>query len=149
MKLRTVLPMLAVATFALAACAPKVDYAKFHELAVEAANKAKDVSYSKVVLDGYTKDEDGKKEEWDKITVKFSKGTFEATALTHLEEIGAALYLNVMVAQTVGESENYTYYAGGSFKLEVKDGDTYQWNEYGLLTSVTGSDSKLTVSYTK
>ena len=38
MKLKTILPMLAVATFALSACAPKVEYKEFHEKA-EAAVK--------------------------------------------------------------------------------------------------------------
>ena len=155
MKLRTVLPMLAVATFALAACAPKVDYAKFHELAVKAAEKAKEASFSKVVLDGYTKDEDGKKEEFDNITLKFEKGSYSATSLTHLDEVAVAIMLQALVAENIPEAEKdekVTYYAGGSFKVEAEeDGkkSVMEWNDLGLLTSMTGDDSKLTVKYSK
>ena len=154
MKLRTVLPMLAVATFALAACAPKVDYAKFHELAVKAAEKAKEASFSKVVVDGYMKDEDGNKETFDKITVKFEKGAYAATSITHLDEVAVALILQGIVAQNVPEDKDgkTTYYAGSTFKVEAEeDGkkSVMEWNDLGLVTSMTGDDSKLTVKYTK
>ena len=152
MKLRTVLPMLAVATFALAACAPKVDYAKFHELAVKAAEKAKEASFSKVVLDGYEIDEDGKKQEFDNITVKFEKGAYAASSITHLDEVAVAILLQTLVAENIPESDKVTYYAGGSFKVvSEEDGkkNTMEWNDLGLLTSMNGDDGKLTVKYSK
>lgn len=154
MKLRTVLPMLAVATFALAACAPKVSFEEFKKKADEAAEKAKEVSYSKVVVDGYVED-DGEKQSFDKVTVKVDKGSFVPTNVLHVDEIAVAAFLNVSTAAGVaalGEDENTTYYAGGSFKVEtVEDGkkNTANFNEYGFLTSITGDSSKLTVSYTK
>lgn len=154
MKLRTVLPMLAVATFALAACAPKVSFEEFKKKADEAAEKAKEANYSKVVIDGYIED-DGEKQTFDKVEVKVEKGVFTPKNITHLDEIAAAAILNVTTASGVaalGEDENTTYYAGGSFKVEtVEDGkkNTANFNEYGFLTSVTGDSSKLTVSYTK
>ena len=155
MKLRTVLPMLAVATFALAACAPKVDYAKFHDLAVKAAEKAKEASFSKVVVDGYMKDEDGNKETFDKITVKFEKGAYAATSITHLDEVAVAIMLQALVAENIPDAdkdEKVTYYAGSTFKVEAEeDGkkSVMEWNDLGLVTSMTGDDSKLTVKYTK
>ena len=151
MKLRNVLPMLAVATFALAACASKVDYDKFIEKAKEAAEKAKDVSFSEVVLDGYYT-EDGKKQNFDKVTVKFEKGSYAATNITHLDEVAYAMVLEGLRAQNMPKSDKATYYAGSTFKVVYEDGDdkgTYEYNQYALLTSIKGDDSKLTVSYKK
>lgn len=154
MKLRTVLPMLAVATFALAACASKVSFEEFKKKADEAAEKAKEANYSKVVVDGYYED-DGEKTTFDKVTVKCEKGVFAATNALHIEETGVAIFLNITTAAGVaalGEDENTTYYAGGSFKVEtVEDGkkNTATFNEYGFLTGMTGDSAKLTVSYTK
>ena len=151
MKLIKVLPMLAVAAFSLSACASKCDYAKFHELAVEATKKAKDVSFSKVVIDGY-ETENGKKQDFDNITIKFSGGVYSAITLTHLEESAAALLLTSLQASVIGEDKSVEYYAGGSFKV-VGTGDNkdakMEWNQYGLLTSMSDKDSKLTVKYSK
>ena len=158
MKLRTVLPMLAVATFALTACASKVSYSEFHEKAVEAAKKAKDVSYSKVVIDGYTIDENGDKDEWSGLEIRFEKGAY-ATKSTLLsdpvafaEEGIAVALLTGLRAENIGEDENNTYYAGSTFKVEtVKDDkkSVAEYNEYALLTSISGESGNLTVKYTK
>lgn len=158
MKLRTVLPMLAVATFALAACAPKVEYSKFHELATEAAKKAKDVSYSKVVVDGYEIDDEGKKQEWDNLEIRFEKGAYTTKSAllsdpeAYAKEAVAVLMLSAMTADMMPEDEHCTYYAGGSFKVvSEEDGkkNTAEFNEYGLLTSLSGDDGKMTVKYSK
>ena len=155
MKLRTVLPMLAVATFALAACAPKVDYAKFHELAVEAAKEAAKQTFEKVTFDGWYKDGD-KKEEIGKVEIKFKEGVFvsKTSILSDAElaakELAVAAMLNVMVAEAIPEDEKTTYYAGGSFKVVTEDEDgkyTAEFNKYGLLTSMSGDDGKYTVKY--
>ena len=150
MQLRKVLPLLAVSTFCLVGCASKVDYAKFNEQAKAANEKAKDVSYSKVVLDGYYTD-DGQKQSFDKVTVKFEKGSYAATDILHLDEVAYALVLEGLKAQNIPNDDKATYYAGSTFKVVYDDGEknTYEWNQYGLLTSIKGSDSKLTVSYTK
>ena len=156
MKLRTVLPMLAVATFALAACASKVDYAKFHEQAVEAAKQAKEQTFEKVVFDGWYKDDDGKKEEIGKVEIKFNKGVFvnKTSLLSDAElaatEMGVAFLLNALTAENIPEDEKTTYYAGGSFKVVAEDEDgkyTAEFNKYGLLTSMSGDDGKYTVKY--
>lgn len=158
MKLRTVLPMLAVATFALAACASKVDYAKFHEKAVAAAKEAKEQVFEKVTFDGWYKNEDGKKEEIGKVEIKFNKGVFvnKTSLLSDAElagkEMGVAFMLNALTAENIGEDDDFTYYAGSTFKVEIKDEDgksTAQFNKYGLLTSMTGEDGKYTVKYSK
>ena len=141
MKLRTVLPMLAVATFALAACAPKVDYAKFHEKAVEAAKQ--DPGYKKVTIKGsekgsvmgisielkfdhvYEKDGDS----WKK-----TKGEDGAADL-------AAAEIFLMNASMVDEDKDCEYYAGSTFKVVYKDGDDKMeatFDKYGCLTSEKG-----------
>ena len=157
MKLRTVLPMLAVATFALAACASKVDYDKFIEKAKEAAEKSKEVSFSEVVLDGYYT-EDGKKQNIEKITIRFEKGAFatKSAALSapvaYAEELVYVAMLEGLRAQNMPKSDKATYYAGSTFKVVYEDGDdkgTYEYNQYALLTAIKGDDSKLTVSYKK
>ena len=158
MKLRTVLPMLAVATFALTACASKVNYEEFHKKAVEAVEKAKDVSYSKVVVGGYTKDEDGKKEEFDNVEIRFEKGAYATKSALLSDPVAYASegilvgMLTALRADMIGEEENTTYYAGSTFKVvSEKDGDKYtaEWNEFGLLTSMDGDGTKYTVKYTK
>ena len=142
MKLRTVLPMLAVATFALAACAPKVDYAKFHEKAVAAAKE--DPGYKKVTIKGSLKSSAGGMNidvkfdhvyEKDGHSWKLSKGEegliVEAAALTFVS----------LRAEDVPEDKDYEYYAGGSFKVVMKDGDdkaTVTFDKYGYVTSEKG-----------
>ena len=138
----------------LTACASKTDYATFHSKAVEAGEKAKEVSFSKVVLSGSYVDKDGNKQSYDNVTIKFEKGAYAAGGLTDttLAQAGAVVYLSAMQAQLVGESENNTYYAGSSFKVVYeKDGDktTTLWNQYGLMTSVKSGSDQLKVSYKK
>ena len=157
MKLRTVLPMLAVATFALAACAPKVEYAEFHEKAVAAAKEAAKQTFEKVTFDGWYKDDDGKKQEIGKVEIKFKEGVFvnKTSILSDAElagkEMGVALILNAVVAQSIPEDEKTTYYAGDTFKVVSEDEEdgkyTAQFNKYGLLTSMQGEDGKYTVKY--
>ena len=146
--------LIGVASLAmLTACASKTDYASFHSKAVEAAEKAKEMSYSQVVVSGSYVDEDNKKQEYNNVTVSFDKGTFKAGNLTHLDEVAVALVLNLSTANLVGEEENTTYYAGSSFKtVYEKDGnkETTTWNQYGLLATVKSSDGdNLKVSYKK
>ena len=158
MKLRNVLPMLAVATFALTSCASKVTYKEFHEKAVEAAKKAKEVSFSKVVFDGYYEDE-GKKEELKNIEIKFDKGEFApksemSLSEGYMNEVAVAMILQMITADVIPEDEEgkTTYYAGSSFKVvSEEDGKKYtaEWNQYGLLTSMKGDGSEYTVKYSK
>ena len=143
----------AAALVLLTACGPaKTTYEKFHEKAVAAAEKAKEVSYSSVVLDGSMKDDEGKTQKFDKITIKFNKGAFEATNLLHLEEVAAALLLNASCAYLAPKEDNTTYYAGNGFKISYKSDEgtkTATWNANGLLTSTVDGDAKITVKYSK
>ena len=157
MTLRKVLPMLAVTTFALAACAPKVDYAKFHEKAVEAAKQ--DPGYKKVTIKGSAKgsaegismdfkfdhvyEKDGN--DWKK--TKGEDG--------FLLEMMAAMFV-AMRAEDVVEDEDYEYYAGSTFKVVMKDGDDkaeVTFDKYGYVTSEKGksdnADVDIKVSWSK
>ena len=154
MKLRNVLPMLAVATFALAACAPKVDFKKFNEKAKAAAEKAKDVSFSKVVVNGEIK-MSGYSVEFKDVTVKFEKNAFSGS-LTDEKQIMVVGYLNAMRAEAITESKDAVYYAGTTFKVESTSKDAegkMEWNKYGLLTLLdtkSGDDfMKVTAKYSK
>ena len=150
MKLRSILPMLAVATFTLSACASKVSFADFQKKANEAMEKAKDVSFSKVVVDGYISSE-GSKTEFDKVEIKFEKGSYTTDASLLSKESICALAMNFTFVSlaAIEEDEDCTYYAGGSFKVVDKDKNQMEWNQYGLLTSMKTEDSKLTVKYSK
>ena len=156
MKLRTVLPMLAVATFALAACASKVDYEKFHEKAVEAAKQ--DPGYKKVTIKGSEKgsvmgvsfevkfdhvyEKDGN--DWKK-----TKGEDGAADL-------AALEIFLMNASMIEKDDDCEYYAGSTFKVVFKDGDDKMeanFDKYGYLVSekgkADGGEVDIKVSWSK
>lgn len=133
----------------LTACAPKCSYSDFHSKAVAAVEKAKEKSFT-VTLKGTYKDDNGDKKNYDNLTVKFNKGSFEATNITHLDEVAAALVLNLSTADLVGESDKVTYYAGSTFKTVTKDDNgtsTVTWNKFGLPTQLKDSDSNLKISY--
>ena len=133
----------------LTACAPKTTYAKFHEKAVAAVEKAKEKSFS-VTIKGTYKDDNGNKKDYDNVTVKWNKGSYEATNVTHLDEVAAAILLNLSTADLVGESDKITYYAGSTFKIVQKDDNgssTTTWSKFGLPTSVKDSDSNLKITY--
>ena len=157
MKLRTVLPMLAVATFALAACAPKVDYAKFHEKAVAAAKE--DPGYKKVTIKGTLKGSAGGMS----IDVKFDH-VYEKDGSDWKKSKGEdGLIVEMMAgalvsmrAEDVPEDKDYEYYAGGSFKVVMKDdGDkaTITFDKYGYVTSekgkAEGSEVDVKISWAK
>ena len=142
MKLRTVLPMLAVATFALAACAPKVDYAKFHEKAVEAAKN--DPAYKKVTIKGSLKASGGGMSMDLKFDHVYEKDG-NSWKLTKGEEgliiEAAALSFVSLRAEDVPESDEYEYYAGSTFKVVVKDGEDkaeMTFDKFGYVTSEKG-----------
>jgi len=149
MKLAKVLPMLAVSAFCLAGCASKVDYAKFHE---EATN-VKEHSFKKatVKLDGSSNLAGLKIELKGSVKYIYNNGwqiseddTSEAAV-----QAASALYI-AMNAALVGESENYEYYAGGSFKVVDKENNvTQEFNGFGLLTSYKSDDMKASISYSK
>ena len=149
--------LIGVASLAmLTACASKTDYASFHEKAVAAFKEAKEVSFSEVVLKGTSKDEDGE-HKYDGLTIKFEKGSFKATNISHLDEVAAALMLSFLTADLIPEESDVTYYAGSTFKVVSQDEDskgTMTWNKYALPTAVKTSDkdgnqSNYTVSYKK
>ena len=155
MKLNKVLPMLAVATFALAACAPKVDYKKFHEKAEAAAKKAKDASFSKVVVNGSVK-YGSMSYEFKDVSVKFESNKFVAGL--DANEVMVAEFLNGNRAENILEDKETTYYAGSTFKVEAnsKEGKgKMEWNKYGLMTliDVKAEDesyvAKVTAKYSK
>ena len=133
----------------LTACAPKCSYADFHSKAVAAMEKAKEKSFS-VTIKGTYKDDNGDKKEYDNVALKWEKGAFTYTNVTHLDEVAAAIVLNVITADVIGENENSTYYAGSTFKVVTKDDNgtsTTTWNKFALPTQIKGSDSNLKITY--
>ena len=151
MKLK-VLTLIGAGLFALTACGGKaVTYDEFHQKAVEAYNSSKEVSYSKVVLDGSYKDSDGKTQKFDKLTISFDKGLYVPTNALHADEDLAAIAMNLTFASLEGNSEDTKYYVGGFKSVYEKDDSklTKQWNKYGLVTSIVSGDTKFSVSYSK
>ena len=143
MKLNKVLPMLAVATFALAACAPKVDFAKFQEKAKAAVKK--ESGYKKAVVKGTEKGDffgastelkfdhtfelDGKV--W-----KLAKGDENLAA-----EAARGMLEERVTDAAVEEEKHCTYYAGSTFKVIYEDGDDKmeaQYDKFGYPTIQKG-----------
>lgn len=147
MKLVKVLPMLAVASFCLMGCQSKCDYAKFHEQATNV--KAHSYKKASVKVDG--------KESLTGLaisgTVKYIyNGGWELDANDDngvAVKTAASLYLGTTAA-LVSEDDNLEYYAGGSFKVVEKDTkNTTQFNGFGLLTSYSSENMKVSISYSK
>ena len=142
MKLRTVLPMLAVATFALAACAPKVDYAKFHEKAVEAAKN--DPGYKKVTIKGSEKGSVAGMSidiKFDHVYEKDGNSWKRTKGEEGIIVESAILAVIAIRAQDIPEDEKAEYYAGSTFKVVYKDGDDKAeetFDKYGYPTSSKG-----------
>ena len=147
MKLAKVLPMLAVSAFCLAGCASKVDYAKFHEEAVNV--KQHNFKKASVNVDSQ-----------GNITGISVKGTVKfiyngGWQIDAEDQSGAAvkaeasLYI-AMTAAAVKEDENLEYYAGGSFKVVDKENKTTtEYNGFGLLTSYKSDSTTVKISYSK
>ena len=149
MKLAKVLPMLAVSAFCLAGCASKVDYAKFHEEAVN----VKQHSFKKASVKVDSESEIAGISTSVKGTVKYIyNGGWQLDAE---DESGvavkaeASLYI-AMTAAAVKEDENLEYYAGGSFKVVDKENKTTtEYNGFGLLTSYKSDNTTIKISYSK
>lgn len=137
---------------ALVACngTKKVDYAKFHEKAVEAA-KEKAPKVKKAVYNGFVESEG------QKFEVKNLKVT-EDTKITDvtLTEAGfitaAALMCGLPVK--IPEDKDATYYVGNGFKVKSKAEDgkgVMEWDKYLNVTKVkvesTEGNMDFTVKY--
>ena len=129
----------------LTACGPsKCSYAKFHEEAVKAVEKAPEYkkmtakgeiksSLMNLTIDAVLEKKDG---EWE-----LTKGdALSATAL---------IVYAASTADLVPEDSGTTYYCGKGFKA-VKDKQTAVWNASGFLTSIKeDSGTSLKFSYSK
>ena len=149
MKLAKVLPMLAVSAFCLAGCASKVDYAKFHEEAVN----VKQHSFKKASVKVDSESEIAGISTSVKGTVKYIyNGGWQRDAE---DESGAALVAAAslyiaMTAAGVSEEDGLEYYAGGSIKVVNKENKvTTEFNGFGLLTSYKSENTKVSISYSK
>ena len=150
MKLNKVLPIIAVSAFALAGCASKVDYNKFHE---EALNVKEAPFKSATVKVDSTSSVVGIQTEV-KGTIHFVFGDSwgvkeEDQTLDNAAAITIASAAILLTAATVTEDENATYYVGGGFKVSYKDGSERKFNEYGLQTSYKAEGTNISLSYSK
>ena len=149
MKLAKVLPMLAVSAFCLAGCASKVDYAKFHE---EALN-VKQHSFKKASVNVDSQSEIAGISASVKGTVKYIyNGGWQIDAEDQsgaAVKAAASLYI-AMTAAGVSEEDGLEYYAGGSFKVVNKENKvTTEFNGFGLLTSYKSDNTTVKISYSK
>lgn len=129
----------------------KVDYATFEEKAKEAIELRSDCPYTKAVVKGTLKAA-GQEIKLDS-TLKVENAVAMAETA---DQMYAAMIANEGVELMLsGEAENTTYYVGGGFKVEAKDGDnkgTVTFDKYGLLTSykVSGEvEANVTVKWSK
>ena len=141
----------AAALVLLTACGPsKVTYEKFHEKAVAALKEAKEKTYDVTLKGSYKDESSGETSKMDNVVLKWNKGAFEATNITHLDEVAAALIMNGLTADVAVEDENTTYYAGNGFKAVTKNDDGESklvWNKYGLPTEWVSGGTNITASY--
>ena len=121
----------------------KVDYAKFHEEALAAAEARETCGLSKVVVKG-TVTSEGQEIKIDS-TLGAENGVLNGEGVEDMYDLVAAMIAST-TAESVpeaGENEGVTYYCGGGFKYEQKLDDlkgTAVFNKYGLLTSMTSSE---------
>ena len=150
MKLNKVLPVLAVAMFALTSCASKVDYEKFHNdaLAVKTHNYVRATvkvdSTSSIV--GITTE--------IKATLHYTYGNGwalkeEEQTTDNAAAIVIASAALLVTAGSIDEDDTATYYVGGGFEVKYESGKDLKFNSFGLLTSSKDGDSKVSISYSK
>lgn len=158
--------VLALSAVALTSCTSKVEFSEFKTKGNEALGKTVEYTSAKLT---------GKKDDKDIGTFNFTINSrvFTPSKDTTVGDlVSAGVYgalimttfnLGVYTAADLGTG--YTYYAGGSFKVEYSytDSDkntvksTYEWNSVGLPTSINGkaqsgddkSSYSLKVSYSK
>ncbi len=122
----------------------ETNYSDFHEKAVAAEEKAPE--YKKATAKGTVYQTVLGAEVTLKVNCKFVKGEdgWEVEDDSSDGSLVASVYLS-MRASSVGNSGDYTYYAGNGFKVTAKDEDSaqsYTFNSYGYVTSAKGkSDS--------
>ena len=128
----------------LTGCMNKTNYSDFHEKAVAAEEKAPE--YKKATAKGTVYQTLLGAEVTVKVNCKFVKGEdgWEVDGEKADGSLVAMWYLTYR-ASAVGNSGDYTYYAGNGFKVTAKDEDSstsYTFNSYGYVTAAKGkSDS--------
>ncbi len=155
--------VLALSVLALTSCTSKVEFSEFKTKANAALEKTVEYTSAKVTdksaNKNYTFTVSGR-------VLTPSKDTAVGDVLSatgYATVLMTAFNLKVYTAADLGTG--YTYYAGDSFKVEYsytddsnnKASSTFEWNSYGLPTSINGKASsgddktsyKLTVSYSK
>ena len=150
MKLNKVLPVLAVASFCLVACQSKVDYAKFHEDALNV--KANPYAKATVKVDSKSSVAGVSTEVKGTIHYTYGNGWAvkdEDQTLDNAAAIVIASAALALTAATVGEDDSATYYSGGGFKVSYEGGLVREFNEYGLQTSYKDGGTKVSISYAK
>lgn len=127
----------------LTACGPsKVSYAKFHEKAVAAVEKApeykKMTCKGSVVASSITLNLDVAYEKKD--------GEWELVKGDSIS-VAAVATIIFMTADKVTENSDATYYAGNGFKVVSQDDDgnkgTITWNAYGYIASIKSNAGEL------
>lgn len=159
--------MLSLAVLTLASCSSKVSFADFKSKADEALKKDVEYKTAKVTGSIKNKSDDSKSESGINADLSVSGRVLTGTSLTDAKGIlyGALLTSFGLGTFAVSENTDWTYYAGGSFKVAYSDKDedgnksnaSIEWNEYGLVTVInaagTGSNSSsfynLKVTYSK
>lgn len=148
----------------LAGCAKTVTYDDFHK----AATAVETNPYTTAHMTGTVKSSSSDTTSETKIdsTFTYSSSLWQAKELVSKDSVYAIL-LNTNIAASVGNSDSITYYTGNGFKVVYKDTTTdsdtgktttnytgtWEWNEYGYLTSINGnaesSKYNIKVSYSK
>ena len=140
---KVLIPALSVAALVLGGCAMKCDYAKFHEKAVAAAQK--EVKLTKGTIKYTSKSSTKETSAEYHITWNAGNKYWSLDEGSILDSLFITATINAR-ADSVGESEDYTYYAGATFKVETKDA-TYKYQGNGFITSYVAEGTKMTVSY--
>ncbi len=159
--------MMSLAVLTLASCTSKVSFADFKTKAGEALKKTVEYKTAKVTGSIKSKSDNSKSESGIDADLTVKDRVLTGTSLTDVKGIayGTILTSFGLGSFTVAENTDWTYYAGGNFKVAYSDKDedgnkvdaSIEWNEYGLVTSVktsgTGKDSSsfynLKVTYSK
>ena len=143
MNLRKVfIPAVAVAALLLGGCSQKVDYAAFHEKALNVEAH----SYKTAVFKVESKNDNGSSNASYNLT--YASGLWQADDGLISAGTAYATILNTNTAASVDEDDKTTYYfVGDGFKVE-REGVSATYEKHGLLTGLNdGNGTTYSVSF--
>ena len=150
---KIIVPVLSMTALVLGGCAQAVDYATFHEKAVEAAEVEHEYTAATVSYEA-----DGKNTTCElKYDVVLQVGSAQSKAWTYESgdqetAVMAITFINTIQARYIDEDEHFEYYTtfGNGFRvIGTEEGNEflYEFESHGLLVLASGNDKVGVIAY--